>query len=89
MVWGKSLPKVLKEKIINGLTSGESISEVSRRLDIPKQTIYSIKKQFLQRGHLENVSKSGQPKKTTIRKDRKIRRLSVADLRKTAADIRV
>ena len=35
------------------------------------------------------MSKSGRPKKTTVRKDRKIRRLSVTDLRKIAVDIRV
>lgn len=46
MVRGRSLPKQMKEKIIETLNNGDSLSEVSRRFDIPKQTVYSIKKRF-------------------------------------------
>lgn len=87
MVRGRSLPKQIKEKIIEALNNGDSLSEVSRRFDIPKQTVYSIKKRFQERGHLDNMSKSGRPKKTSIRQDRKIRRLSVADPRRSAVNI--
>lgn len=68
MVRGRSLPKQMKEKIIEALNNGDSLSEVSRRFAIPKQTVYSIKKRFQERGHLDNMSKSGRPKKHRLDK---------------------
>ena len=37
------------------------------RLDIPKQTVYSIRKLFLQQGHLENVSESEKEQRFNVR----------------------
>ncbi|CAK9829693.1 Transposable element Tcb2 transposase [Anthophora retusa] len=87
MVRGQCLPKYMKEQVVNALQNGESISDVSRRFNIAKQTVYCIQKRFQERGHLENKFKSGRPKKTSIRQDRQIRRLSIADPRRTAVEI--
>lgn len=71
----QSLAKSIKEKIIKALT--ESHYPMYHDVSIfQSKTVYIIKKWFLQLGHLDNLSKSGRPRKISIRQNSKIRRLS-------------
>jgi transposase len=51
-----------KENIISLLQDGKSFVEVAGLLEIPKSTVYSVRKKFRSQGSTENTHKSGRRK---------------------------
>lgn len=77
----------VKEAIVNAVKSGRRISAVARDFAMPQKTVDNIVKRQKVRGTVGRAPKSGRPRKTTAREDKLIKRMSLADPRKTAVDI--
>ena len=81
------IPSPVKAALVNAVKSGRRISHVARDFSLPQKTVDNIVKRYDVRGTVSRAPKCGRPKKTSLRQDKLIRRLSTADPRRTAVDI--
>lgn len=72
---------------MNAVKAGTRVARVAEDFGVPQQTVSNLVKRFQVRGTVKRAPKCGKPRKTTVRIDKVIRRTSIADPRKTAADI--
>ncbi len=77
----------MKAALVKAVEGGRRISHAARDFFLPQKTVDNIVKRFEARGTVTRALKSGRPRKMTMRQDKLIHRLSVADPRKTAVDI--
>ena len=77
-----------KEAVITALKQGKTQAEVARNFNVFRQLVSIWNKVFNKRKTIENMSRSGRPKKTTLTIDRIIKRLSASDVRKSAVAIK-
>ena len=76
---GIPISKELKQRAVNAHLEGTIQAAISRRFVLPRYSVSKILSSSNQRGHLENLPKSGRPRKTTIWTDRRIIRISQND----------
>ncbi|PIO73325.1 transposase [Teladorsagia circumcincta] len=76
-----------RKAIVNMKEAGMKGATIARILKIPKLTVSSILSRSRQRGTVANEPRSGRPRLTSIRQDRRIVRLSLADPSLTCVDI--
>ena len=62
--------------------------EVSRQLGLNVKTVCAIVTKHNDAGSVQDLSRSGRPKKTTVRQDRLLVRASLADRRITSSELR-
>lgn len=77
----------MREAVIRALKEGRTQISVSRDFGISRQLVSVWNRHYKVRGDVHNKSRSGRPRKTTIREDKLIRRQSVADPQKSATAI--
>ena len=77
-----------REDAIKSLQNGYSQSAVARDFQISRCSVQSIWKKFLTSGHVNDMHRSGRPRKSDERNDRKLIRLSKKNPKATAADLR-
>lgn len=77
----------IRELILKKREDGLTIREIATQIKVPFQTVGKIIQKNNKGEPVEDIPRSGRPKKTTNRIDRTIVRKSVADPRKTAVDI--
>lgn len=77
-----------KQAVAAALKKGRSQADVSRTFHISRQLVSIWNKQFKARNSVSNKPRSGRPRKTTVKTDRVIKKLSVEDPRKTAVTIK-
>ncbi|PIO54236.1 transposase [Teladorsagia circumcincta] len=76
-----------RKAIVNMKEAGMKGATIARILKIPERTVSSILSRFRERGTVTNKPRSGRPRLTSIRQDRRIVRLSLADPSLTCVDI--
>lgn len=84
---GIPISKELKQRVVNAFLEGKRQSAISRQFVLPSYSVSKIISYYNERGHLENLPKSGRPRKTTIWMDRRIKRISQNDPWKSAPRI--
>lgn len=84
---GHHLSVDLKEKIIDAYKSGKLQKTISENLNLSKQVVSSVIKKFKLRGKVVNLKRGGRSRKTTKKLDRRIKRISLQDPRKSAKAI--
>ncbi|PIO75925.1 transposase [Teladorsagia circumcincta] len=80
-------PESTRKAIVNMKEAGMKGATIARILKIPERTVSSILSRFRERGTVANGPRSGRPRLTSIRQDRRIVRLSLADPSLTCVDI--
>lgn len=83
----KYVPSPVKEAIVRAIETRGNVAAVARDFGVPPKTADNIYKRYKLSGTVNRANKPGRPRKTTARDDKTIKRLSVADPRKTAVDI--
>lgn len=66
-------------RIIDGYLHGKRASLISQELNVPVRTIYNKIKKYIEFGSVQNLPRSGRPKKTTIYEDQLILRAAKVD----------
>ena len=77
----------LKKKVVELYRAERKQKEISENLNIPKGTISEIIKKFQARGSVATAQKSGRPKKLSTKAEKTMKRISVADPRKSSREI--
>lgn len=72
MVKTKELSADLKRRIIRFHNGGKTYGDISKRLDIPRSTVFSIVKKFKQHGTVEALPGRGRKPKLSVRTERKL-----------------
>jgi transposase len=72
---GVKTSKQLKERVLEAFHNGERQAEISRRFVIPRYTVCRILQNSKERGHLDDILKTGRPRKSSLTTDRLIKRL--------------
>ena len=70
---GIPISKELKQKVVNAFLAGKKQAAISRQFVLPRYSVSKIILCYNERGYLENLPKSGRPRKTTIWIDRRIK----------------
>ena len=78
----------IRQDVIERLKNGISQAEVARQLHISRCGVQSILKKFHTSGSVNNLPRSGRPRKSNERSDRKLSRLSNINPKSTAAELR-
>src|SRR5579872_3016863 len=76
---GIPIAKELKQRLVNAHLEGTIQATISRWFVLPRFGVSKIISSYHERGHLENLPKSGSPRKTTIWTDRRMKRISQND----------
>lgn len=76
---GIPISKELKQRVVNAHLEGTIQATISSRFVLPRYSVSKIISSYYERGHLENLPKSGRPRKTTVWTDRRIKRISQND----------
>jgi len=77
----------IREKVIKFSDDGKSSREIASLLSIGKSTVNDIIAKYRARYGLKDRPRSGRPRKTSKRVDLVIKRKSIANVKKTAAEI--
>jgi transposase len=85
---GVKTSKQLKERVLEAFHNGERQAEISRRFVIPRYTVCRILQNYQERGHLDDILKTGRPRKSSLTTDRLIKRISQNDPWKSAPRIK-
>jgi hypothetical protein len=83
---GVKTSKQLKERVLGAFHNGERQAEISRFV-ILRYTVCRILQNYQERGHLDDILKTGRPKKS-LTTDRLIKRISQNDPWKSAPRIK-
>lgn len=83
----RELSTDLKERIIILNARGFNNNKVSELLGIHRSTVGRILKKFFQKGSVENDPRSGRPRVTDVRGDRKLYRIVKTNRRQSLQDI--
>ncbi|CAH1365988.1 unnamed protein product, partial [Tenebrio molitor] len=70
---GVKTSKQLKERVLEAFHNGERQAEISRRFVIPRYTVCRILQNSKERGHLDDILKTGRPRKSSLTTDRLIK----------------
>jgi DNA-binding transcriptional regulator LsrR (DeoR family) len=73
---GVKTSKQLKERVLEAFHNEERQAEISRRFVIPRYTVCRILQNSKERGHLDDILKTGRPRKSSLTTDRLIKRIS-------------
>jgi len=74
---------------IEALSHKKSPAEIGAELIIPRQTIENFLERLQKRGSIENLHRSGKPRKTSLATDRYIVRRALTDTRLPLKDLPV
>jgi transposase len=85
---GVKTSKQLKERVLQAFHNGERQAEISRRFVIPRYTVCRILQNYQERGHLDDILKTGRPRKSSLTTDRLIKRIFQNDPWKSAPRIK-
>jgi hypothetical protein len=85
---GVNTSKQLKERVLEAFHNGELQAEISRRFVIPRYTVCRILQNSKEREHLDDILKTGRPRKSSLTTDRLIKRISQNDPWKSAPHIK-
>lgn len=77
----------LRQRIVNLSQSGKSCREIATILSVGKSTVNDLLKKYRAGYGLEDLPRSGRPRKTSTKTDRLIGRISKFDVQKSAAKI--
>lgn len=73
---GSELSFARKNVVYGRGLAGQSADEIAEVESLPKSTVQSVLKRGQQRGHLNNLARSGRPKETSVRDERKVLRIA-------------
>jgi len=73
----------MREAVIRALNEGRTQSSVSRDFGISRPLVSVWNRRYKDRGEVYNKSRSGRPRKTTIREDKLIKRQSIEQILKS------
>ena len=85
---GKHLSAELRALAVELSEKGAKQTQISATLECSRRTVQTALRLAKEGGLLEDGKRTGRPRKSTIKEDRRIRRLSEADRRKTAPAIK-
>lgn len=88
MARSKELEKSIKELIMRHHHRGKGYKTISKLFEIPASTIQYVMKRATSRGTVQNLPRSGRPKKINHRLERKIQREVNINPRLTTTDIK-
>jgi len=88
MVKLKEYSNDFKEAVLEALKDGRTQAEVARMFHVSPQLVSSWKNRFDRRKTVQNMARSGRPKKTSQRIDNIIKKLSTSNVHRTATAIR-
>ena len=78
----------IRQDVIERLKNEISQAEVARQLQISRCGVQSILKKFRSYGSVNNLPRSGRPRKSNERSDRKLSRLSKINPKSTSHELR-
>lgn len=85
---GIAVSKDLRSRILRAFQDGEKQAAIARRFSLIPSTVSRIISYFNERDHLDTITKSGRPRKTHVRTDRLIKRISENDPWKSGPQIK-
>ncbi len=83
----KHLTEQVKSAIVEDSRKGNLYRTIAAKFNVAKSTVASVVQRFQKEGHVVRKPGSGRKKYTTIQEDKLLRRLSVADPRKSAVQL--